>query len=59
MRRGGLGALIGAAYLIGGAFVAASHHYFSHAHGAKGVIAAVLAIVLWPAVLAGVNLHLK
>ena len=59
MRRSGLGALLGAAYLIIGAFVAANHHYFSQAHGVKGVISAVLAIVLWPLVLAGVNIRVR
>ena len=51
--------LIVAVYLIVGAFVAANHHYFSNTHGAKGIASAVLAIVAWPAVLAGVSLHLK
>ena len=59
MRRGGLSVLIVAVYLIVGAFVAANHHYFSNTHGAKGIASAVLAIVAWPAVLAGVSLHLK
>jgi hypothetical protein len=59
MRRGGLGALIAVAYVIVGAFVAASHHYFSHSGNAKGILSAVLAILLWPGVLAGANLHIK
>jgi len=48
-----------AVYLIVGACVAASHHYFSHVSGPKGIISAVLAIILWPLVLFGVSLHIK
>ena len=46
-----------AIYLIIGAFVAAGHHYFSHASGARGIVDAVLAMLLWPLVLLG--LHIK
>ncbi len=38
-------------YLGIGVAVAAERHYFQHIHGAKGVIAAVLAILLWPLLL--------
>jgi hypothetical protein len=38
--------------------VAASHHYLAHVHGISGVLSAVIAIVLWPLVLLGVNLHI-
>ena len=56
--RAGISTLVVAIYLIVGAFVAASHHYFSHVGSVKGVISALLAILLWPLVLFGVNLHL-
>ena len=59
MGRGRLTTLVVAVYLIVGAFVAASHHYFSHVSGPKGIISAVLAIILWPLVLFGVSLHIK
>jgi len=48
-----------AVYLVIGAFVAAGHHYFSHTSGAKGIASAVLAVLLWPLVLAGVSLRIK
>ena len=57
--RGRLTTLLVAVYLIIGAFVAASHHYFTHAGGARGIASAVLAILLWPLVLAKVNLHIR
>jgi hypothetical protein len=50
--------LIGIAYLVIGIIVAATHHYFAHLGNIKGIGAAVLAILLWPLVLFGVNLHL-
>jgi hypothetical protein len=47
------------AYVVVGVVVASSHHYFVHLSGAKPILSAVLAVVLWPLVLLGVNLHLK
>ena len=46
-------------YLIVGVAIAASHHYFSHIHGIRGVVSAILAILLWPLVLLGINLHIR
>jgi hypothetical protein len=34
-----------------GVAVAAERHYFQHVHGVRGVVAAILAIVLWPLLL--------
>jgi hypothetical protein len=45
-------------YLIIGLVVAASHQYFVHLGTLNGIASAVLAVVLWPLVLFGVNLHL-
>jgi hypothetical protein len=47
-----------AIYLIAGGIVAATHHYWSNLHTLKAILSAVLATVLWPLVLIGVNLHL-
>jgi hypothetical protein len=46
-------------YLVVGLIVANSHHYFAHLSGIKHLVSAVIAIVLWPLVLFGVNLHIK
>jgi hypothetical protein len=46
------------AYLIVGVLVAQSHHYLRHLHTVKAIASAVLAVVLWPIVLLGANLHL-
>jgi len=37
--------------------VAATHHYFTNLHTLKQVLSAVLAVVLWPLLLIGINLH--
>ena len=50
--------LVGIVYVIAGVVVAASHHYHSHLNTLRLIASAVLAVVLWPLVLLGVNLHL-
>ncbi|MFN2589669.1 MAG: hypothetical protein ABR518_02740 [Actinomycetota bacterium] len=45
-------------WVVIGAFVAGSHKYFSDVDGLRAILAALLAIFLWPLVLLGVNLHL-
>jgi len=45
-------------YLIVGGIVAATHHYWSNLHALKAVISALLATVLWPLLLVGINLHI-
>ena len=47
----------GVIYLIVGAIVAATHNYFDHVNTLKAVLSAVLAVVLWPLILLGINLH--
>jgi hypothetical protein len=53
--RSGLGTII---YLIVGVVLASSHHYLNHVSALKPVISALLAIVLWPLLLVGINLHI-
>lgn len=54
--RSGLGGIV---WLIIGVVVASSHHYFSHVDTLKPIVSAVLAILLWPLLLLGINLHIK
>jgi hypothetical protein len=51
--------LVGVIYLVVGAVVASSHHYFENIHGLRGIVSAFLAVVLWPLILLGINLHIK
>jgi hypothetical protein len=46
-------------YVIVGVFVAVSHHYFAHVDTIRLVVSALLAILLWPLLLVGINLHVK
>jgi hypothetical protein len=55
--RPGVG-LITLVYLVAGAIVAATHGYWSHLNTLKQIISALLATVLWPLILLGINLHI-
>ena len=46
-----------AIYLIAGGIVAATHDYWSNVHALKPIVSALLATVLWPLILLGINLH--
>jgi hypothetical protein len=45
-------------YLVAGGIVAATHHYWSQLHTFKQIASALLATVLWPLILLGINLHI-
>jgi hypothetical protein len=45
-------------YLVVGGIVSATHHYWQNLHTIKTVISAILAVVLWPLILVGINLHI-
>jgi len=45
-------------YLITGGIVAATHHYWSNIHTLKAIVSGVLATILWPLILVGVNMHI-
>ncbi len=46
-------------YAVIGLIVAYAHHYFAHLNGAKPIASAVIAVLLWPLLVFGVNLHIK
>jgi hypothetical protein len=50
--------LLGVVYLVAGAIVAATHHYYMHLNTARQVGSSVLAILLWPLLYLGINLHI-
>jgi hypothetical protein len=45
-------------YLVAGGIVSATHNYWSNIHTITAIISALLATVLWPLILIGVNLHI-
>ena len=50
---------LGLIYLVIGVVIAATHDYFKHFDTVKRVISALLAVLLWPLVLLGVDLHIN
>ena len=57
--RSGMSSLITLAYVVIGLIVASGHAYFVHLTSMLPILSAILAVVLWPLVLLGVNLHLR
>jgi hypothetical protein len=45
-------------YLVAGGIVSAIHHYWQQLNGIKQVASAILALLLWPLLLLGINLHI-
>jgi predicted transporter len=50
---------IGLVYLVIGVAVAATHDYFERLNTLRLLISALLAVLLWPLVLLGIDLHIK
>ncbi len=50
--------IFGIVYLVIGLVVASSHAFFTNLNATMPLVSAVLAVLLWPLVLLGVNLHL-
>jgi hypothetical protein len=50
---------LGLIWLIVGIVVAATHDYFEELGTVRLLLSAVLAILLWPLVLLGIDLHIK
>jgi len=44
-------------YLVAGGIVSATHHYWNNLHSLAAVVSAVVATVLWPLILVGMDLH--
>ena len=50
--------LLGIVYLVVGIVVAASKNYLENLDAIKPVLSAALAILLWPLLLLGIDLHI-
>jgi hypothetical protein len=50
--------LLAVIYLVAGGIVAATHHYWSDPDTVNEIGSALLATLLWPLVLLGINLHI-
>jgi hypothetical protein len=51
--------LIGIIWIIIGVAIAAEKHYFKHLDTIRLIASAILAIVLWPLLLLGIDLHIN
>ena len=51
--------LLGLIYLAIGVFVASSKDYLDNLETVKRVLSAVLAILLWPLLVLGIDLHIR
>ena len=54
-----INSLLGAIYLAIGVWVAATRDYLMNLETFKRILSAVLAVLLWPLVLLGVDLHIR
>jgi predicted transporter len=50
---------LGIIYLVVGVAIAASNDYFERLNTLRRVLSAILAVLLWPLVLLGIDLHIK
>ncbi len=50
---------IGLVYIVVGVAVAAQKHYFKDLDTFRLIASAILAILLWPLLLLGIDLHIK
>ena len=57
--RSGSSSIVGIVWVVIGLVVAASHAFFVHLTAVTPILSAILAVLLWPLVLLGVNLHLS
>ncbi|MFI5259289.1 MAG: hypothetical protein ACHQ01_06745 [Candidatus Limnocylindrales bacterium] len=56
--RSGFSSLVSLVYLVVGLVIASNHSFFESLNALMPILSAVLAVVLWPLVLLGVDLHL-
>jgi uncharacterized membrane protein YesL len=49
--------LLAIVYVIIGIVLAANRHYLTNLDSGKRILSAILAILLWPLLLLGINLH--
>jgi hypothetical protein len=59
MRSDSSSSIVSIIYLVIGLIVASGHAYFTNLNQVMPILSAVLAVLLWPLVLLGVDLHLK
>jgi FtsH-binding integral membrane protein len=58
MRSDSSSSIVGIIYLVIGLIVASGHAFFTNLNQVMPIVSAVLAVLLWPLVILGVDLHL-
>ena len=51
--------LIPLVWLVVGVIVAAAHHYFEHVDTLRTVGSAIIAVLVWPLIFLGIDLHIQ
>ena len=51
--------LVSLVWVVVGLIVASGHGYFAHLTSVMPILSAILAVLLWPLILVGVNLHIR
>ena len=59
MRSDSSSSIVGIIYLVIGLIVASGHGYFTNLKQVMPVLSAILAVLAWPLVLFGLDLHFK
>ena len=54
-----LSSVVGIVYIVIGLIVASGHGYFSDLNRTMPILSAILAVLAWPLVLIGIDLHFK
>jgi hypothetical protein len=57
--RSGFSSIVAIVYVVIGLVVASGHAFFAHLDAVMPILSAILAVLLWPLVLLGVDLHLR
>jgi len=57
--RSGFSSIVGLVWIVAGLIVASGHGYFAHLTAVMPILSAILAVLLWPLILLGVNLHIR
>ncbi len=57
--RSGSSSIVGIVWVVIGLIVASGHAFFVQLNAVRPILSAILAVLLWPLVLLGVNLHLS
>jgi len=57
--RSGFSSIVGLVWIVAGLIVASGQGYFAHLTAVMPILSAILAVLLWPLILLGVNLHIR